>query len=388
MIHGVMAPVTDSNMFAKLITAARGDLPMRELARRSGLSAAQISRIEAGLVETPTIETVTGLAHALERDPQLLLVALGRIDDEEAVALVLRALSQLGPSAPPGLREARKPVEQAHQRVQEVDNGRVRLLNDWQVLAGQHDVLKAESAELEEEIESLRSSVELNDDPDAIASLREDADEREWRLNVVLRDVEAIDRRGAELRREMTKCEATMLKVVARRSEVLRLAAGELFVSGATSTDRVVEALLENVANMPPGSGKSHLISRYLSSSRADDELKRIVAEVTAKSAEIEMTAEQVRTQLTERLEKSLAQTRAEFDQLTRQLRNQLVHQTGDPNFRKLAAAWSRLNPERREKVLDFIEDQRRLSVQEQVKGEEVTAITDRMARARGTKRP
>jgi transcriptional regulator with XRE-family HTH domain len=376
MILGVMAPGTESNAFAQLITAARGDLPMREIARRSGLSAAQISRIEAGNVETPTIETVTSLANALDRDPQLLLVALGRIDGEQAVGVVLRVLSQVGSSAPRRLREARKPVEQAHQRVRELDKLRASRLNDWQVLAGHHDVLKAESAELEDEIENLKASEELNDDPDAIAILREEAKEREERLDVVLRDLDAIDRRGAELRRQMAKREATMLKAVERRSEIVRQTASELFVSGATSTDRAVEALLETVINLPSGSGKSQLIARYLSSVRGDSDLTRVLAELTDKSTEIEVTAEQVRKQM-----------RAELDQLTRQLRNQLVHQTGDSDFRKLAAAWSRLTPERREKVLDFVEDQRRLSVQEQVAREEVEPIEQRVVRSSSKKR-
>src|SRR5437868_1806794 len=48
-------------------------LSMRGLARRSGLSAAQVSRIEAGEVERPAAETLVKLAKALDRDAQLLL---------------------------------------------------------------------------------------------------------------------------------------------------------------------------------------------------------------------------------------------------------------------------------------------------------------------------
>ena len=57
----------------------RARLSMRELARRSGLSAAQISRIEAGEVERPVAETLVRLAKALGRDAQLLLVFAGHI---------------------------------------------------------------------------------------------------------------------------------------------------------------------------------------------------------------------------------------------------------------------------------------------------------------------
>ena len=252
-----MTPVTESNELAQLLTAARGNLPMRELARRSGLSAAQISRIEAGNVETPTIETLTSLSRALDRDPQLLLVALGRISSDEAVGLVLRAFSQLGSSAAQYLREARGQVEYAHQRVRQLDKHRGALLNDWQVLAGQHDVLRAESAELEDEIESYRASEELNEDSDAIAGLREEAEECQARLDEVLRDLEAIDRRGADLRQQMAQSEASMLEATERLFQVVRRSAGELFASGATSTDPAVEALLEDVMDMPPGSGET-----------------------------------------------------------------------------------------------------------------------------------
>src|SRR5207247_3640621 len=122
------------------ITASRGDLPMREIARRSGLSAAQISRIESGAVESPTIETLTRLARALDRDPQLLLAALGRIGGEESVNLLLTASRQLGASSPKHLREASGRVEHAHRRVQELNRERVELLNEWQVLAARHDM--------------------------------------------------------------------------------------------------------------------------------------------------------------------------------------------------------------------------------------------------------
>ena len=51
----------------------RARLSMRGLARRSGLSAAQISRIEAGEVEWPAAETLVKLAKALDRDASSFL---------------------------------------------------------------------------------------------------------------------------------------------------------------------------------------------------------------------------------------------------------------------------------------------------------------------------
>jgi transcriptional regulator with XRE-family HTH domain len=377
MIHAVMVRVTEGNEIAQLITAARGDLPMRELARRSGLSAAQISRIEAGSVEAPTIETLNRLSRALERDPQLLFVALGRVDDDEAASYLLRALSQLGPSVPPVLEKARHRIEEAHRRVRQLDRERISLLNDWQALAGQHDELKAEVAELQGEIESLRSSEDLNEDEDALEALREEAEEREERLHVVLRDLDAITRRGGELRQRMEKCEASMAAASERRAEFVRRAAGELFSSGATSTERELEALLASVMNLPPGSGKTHLLTQFIAPAAPDEEFMRRLDELVERSARVEVTTDDVRKQLAETITKSFAQTRVELEQAMRHLRNQLVHQTGDADFRKLAAAWNRLTPDRRAKVLDFVEDQRRLSIQDQVEREEVTVIDE-----------
>jgi len=73
----------------------RARLSMRGLARRSGLSAAQISRIEAGEVERPVAETLVKLAKALDRDAQLLLVFAGHIRGARARRLLRQAIEAL-----------------------------------------------------------------------------------------------------------------------------------------------------------------------------------------------------------------------------------------------------------------------------------------------------
>src|SRR5438874_1694545 len=70
-------------------------LSMRGLARRSGLSAAQVSRIEAGEVERPVAETLVKLAKALDRDAQLLLVFAGHIRGARARQLLREAIEAL-----------------------------------------------------------------------------------------------------------------------------------------------------------------------------------------------------------------------------------------------------------------------------------------------------
>ncbi len=61
-------------------------LSIRELGRRAGVSAAQLSRIEAGQVEQPSIDTLVAVARALDRNPKPLLIASGHIRRAEALA--------------------------------------------------------------------------------------------------------------------------------------------------------------------------------------------------------------------------------------------------------------------------------------------------------------
>ncbi len=96
----------------------RARLSMRALARRSGLSAAQISRIEAGEVERPVAETLVKLAKALDRDAQLLLVFAGHIRGARARQLLREAIEAL---PEPGRAEhadalARLEVEEERER--------------------------------------------------------------------------------------------------------------------------------------------------------------------------------------------------------------------------------------------------------------------------------
>jgi transcriptional regulator with XRE-family HTH domain len=96
----------------------RARLSMRALARRSGLSAAQISRIEAGEVERPIAETLVKLAKALDRDAQLLLVFGRHIRGARARQLLQQAIEAL---PEPGRAEhaealARLEAEDEHER--------------------------------------------------------------------------------------------------------------------------------------------------------------------------------------------------------------------------------------------------------------------------------
>jgi transcriptional regulator with XRE-family HTH domain len=59
-------------------------LGVRELSRRSGVAAPQISRLERGDVKKPTIETLVALARGLEWNPVPLLIVAGYVELDEA----------------------------------------------------------------------------------------------------------------------------------------------------------------------------------------------------------------------------------------------------------------------------------------------------------------
>lgn len=73
-------------------------LSVRELARRAGVSAAQVSRIESGQVSRPSREILVALARALNRNPLPLIVLAGHMDASEvqsALAFLFRAGAEL-----------------------------------------------------------------------------------------------------------------------------------------------------------------------------------------------------------------------------------------------------------------------------------------------------
>ena len=66
--------MSKDNLFARAIQAARREqrISQRELARRSGVSPSQISRIESGAITTPAYWTVDAIAQALGKPGDLL----------------------------------------------------------------------------------------------------------------------------------------------------------------------------------------------------------------------------------------------------------------------------------------------------------------------------
>jgi transcriptional regulator with XRE-family HTH domain len=109
-----LAEVTMAELTKEARVRAR--LSMRGLARRSGLSAAQISRIEAGEVERPVAETLVKLAKALDRDAQLLLVFAGHIRGARARQLLRQAIEALPEPGRAEHADALAPLEAEDER--------------------------------------------------------------------------------------------------------------------------------------------------------------------------------------------------------------------------------------------------------------------------------
>lgn len=368
MILHAMNRVTESNTLSQLVSTARGNLPMREVARRSGLSAAQISRIEGGLVESPTIETLTKIARALERDPQLLLIALDRVDEVQALQHLQQALEAPGAGDPAPRREQ---LEKRHGRVDELERLCARTTSEWQALAGRHDVLNAEAVELYQKAEFFaRAAGDNGDQPEVAADYRERAKVAEADLARVQTELKAFERQGADVRKQLAKHESILAEARERLSATVQGIAAEVFV----------EVVVPFVREMEVGYWAALASSERerRDRDRLDAYIQKLGEDLASNTASTRATAELANEtwQQIERAQKQLSE-----------LRNQLVHQPSDADFRRVAAAWNRLTPERRERVLEFVEDQRRLSMQEQLEHaptkKEVMEIEQASARSR-----
>ena len=69
-----------------LKSARETSMSMRELARQSGVSAAQISRIEANKIDKPSVSTLISLSKALDLNPIPLMILAGYLPRDEARA--------------------------------------------------------------------------------------------------------------------------------------------------------------------------------------------------------------------------------------------------------------------------------------------------------------
>jgi transcriptional regulator with XRE-family HTH domain len=268
-------------------------LGLRELARASGLSAGQLSRIEAGKTEQPSVETLVRLAQALDRDADALVVLATR---------------------PEALRGSR------------LQEARVRLLATIEALAEpERQALAREEAELRQQISSVeRLEREIAQTEAGLVEVRavaavEPAGGDGGRGSV-------LEQRLAELQRERAELDATfvdsMREVAARLfTEIRGRGAGSLTSTAAWQTQAPARAS----ATMPS--------SRYLE--------RRPLSELLLPSA--------------------ASSPRAHADAIS------VPDPRQDRQLRQIQQAWQRLSPERQRRVLEFVGDQLRLSIQDEI---------------------
>ena len=88
----MQSPTVSSATFGRVLAEARArggvgvpaGLSVRQMAKRAGVSAATLSRIEADQVRKPSHDILVALARALNRNPLPLLILAGHLDANEA----------------------------------------------------------------------------------------------------------------------------------------------------------------------------------------------------------------------------------------------------------------------------------------------------------------
>jgi len=88
--------MSTSTRLGDLLRRLRGEMSQLDLARRSGVSNAEISRIESGLRESPHPHTLQKLAEVLGVDPEELYRAAGYLKGEPSPALGETGFTAIG----------------------------------------------------------------------------------------------------------------------------------------------------------------------------------------------------------------------------------------------------------------------------------------------------
>lgn len=365
-----MARVTRGNTpLPQLLRDARGELSMRELARRSGLSAAQISRIEGGEVGQPSAETLTRIALALDRDAELLLIAAGRVELQPAVfkvRFILQSLAGADDSSSgkpdPALTQTLREFEAAEGKVNDLQVEGIELDS---AAAGYLEVLdswRVDRAETTHIIEGVNERLLAGGDEAMTEDDREVLKNGRAQHELADKKIAETEQKLATVRVEVQEHQASLDAAERELDDLVRACAAELFLRGdipRVSFEWLTLAPPRNalafdpfdpsvLANLPP------VISHRV---RAD-ERHLVAGQVEGK---LEVTPE-----ILEMFSGEIAQVEKSW----REARNRLLQFPEDRDFRTVARHWERLTDDRRRKVLEFVEDQRRLSVQEELQAD------------------
>jgi len=282
-------------------------LSMRGLARRSDLSAAQISRIETGEVR-PSMETLAKLAFALERPLEpLLILALYRDPLQQGLGDLRRLLHGLQRAGVGDPVQSLLALDEHEERIADLQNDTRFLEGTASAALTRLDHLRAELALVNQEANRTAALAGRSDDEDR----RAQAAETSSRAHSIFNGIPHAEALASEAKAPV---DANRLKLDRARNELESLVfdtAEHLFLSADRDT-RVREF------TEPPS------LTETERGEWADAAMSAMLALQTTRAAG-----------------------------------------AGDPETRELLAKWDALTDARRKRVLEFIEDQRRLSAQE-----------------------
>jgi hypothetical protein len=389
------------------------DVPLRQLSERAQLSPAQLSRIETEQVSQPPVDTLVRIGHALRRSIMPLLVLAGYLDGAEARTRLLELIEARRDSG-----EFADDAERIREEIQTRDQllGELRRAEQsgktWleRADAAEHrrrdvEAAYAHNRQLQAQLE--REYGELDAVDAKLDAAREDraaaagavrdlehliaATEKE--LAVAVREGKSAAEAAGELHRRVEQVAALddPLLDLARRlflggkasmelalwpkwgrseNDTLRRAyqtaigawnRGHIDAAPALDTDRFARAV----------DALQHRLDRLHELGRRDSgELERLAGAVAEAAAKSQQAVEQ------------MAGAEALRHQV-HELEHQLRKLGSAPDAAELAAVqrrWDRITPQRRKRVLEFIDDQYSLSIQEQLEqlkgGEQASGAT------------
>jgi transcriptional regulator with XRE-family HTH domain len=352
MEHESVPEATPAVAGAVAEARSKASLSMRELARKSGLSAAQVSRIEAGDVAKPSVGTLVRLAVALDGDSDLLLVASGQVVGQEARE-ILQARAE---PAAPAIRQ------RALDRLGVVAKAETQLILAESVMT---DTLEEAQADRDE---SARAYISMNQalgaSETAIEVLREQhgsvadgAYENHARLEA---ELAAIESHGHKVRAEIDRLSDELTDIREQLANLeadpeLADIAARLFVESTGSAGPAMSG-----STPQPGSSPDRIVeSLEAQTTQALESLRlRLATEEVAKEVAREMDAVQKRMA-------AFIQAAAAKAEIT------------DPDLREIQRRWRYIEPARQKKILDFVEDQHFLSVERREAMRILDAATD-----------
>lgn len=328
---------------AELLRRARGTASMREVARRSGLSAAQISRLEAGEIDRSSLETLTRIAEALERPPELLLAATGRIRTDQASAIVQRWLRAIPPGRAGHLAGALHYVRDRETALHTAQFEQASLDPQIASATDERDSARIDRSRSEDKVADLTELARTAPNPEAVSGYEQQLAVAQNHLRAASQAEDQALKQLEGLGARAQAQDAHLVEEQRRFDNMLRACAGQLFVRDDLGPPPPVELFDPRVRAA---------LTRRTNSDSVDEAWTDFLSAVYP----------------TPTTPDDVASWRQTFDQLQRRLqdweeaRARLLHKPDDQTFRQIARAWDQLTAERRHKVLDFVEDQRRLS--------------------------